>query len=210
MSDTRHLSDLKFDERPLSMDLQSVQSEAPQTDMVMLQKADVWMSQFKTRLNISIIGLVVLWGGVSYYKSTGIMQLAAHSAPETERFLADGSMDESSQIQTLEVDSMQRGMPLDKVEAVETEDTEIEAAVEATDAPEASPSTALVPAPVVAPAAAVAPIPAPAKVAKPVKPASVVKKTAAKKSQSQKASSGTNTNRNQKKLKKSVASKSAS
>lgn len=114
MSDTRHLADLKFDERPFSHP-----SEGMRTDRVMLQKADVWISQFKTRLNIGIIALVVLWGAVSYFKSTS-MQLAARTAPETEQILADGSADELT-IATVEVDSLHREIPVETVEAVETE-----------------------------------------------------------------------------------------
>jgi hypothetical protein len=87
--------------------------------MVMLQKADVWISQFKIRLNISIIALVVLWGTVSYFKSTG-MQFAARTAPETEQIPADDSMIQPT-IATLEVDSLNREIPVETVEAVETE-----------------------------------------------------------------------------------------
>lgn len=93
LSDTRHLSDLKFDERPISQN--SVVETVPQpqvenlaTDVVMLQKADVWMSQFKTRLNVGIIALVVLWAGVSYYKSTEI-HLEARTLPDSETLVAD-------------------------------------------------------------------------------------------------------------------------
>jgi hypothetical protein len=180
MSDTRHLADLKFDERPLTRSSQSRlslhSSAAPQTDMMMLQKADVWMSQFKSRLNLTIISLVVLWGAVSYFKSTD-MQLAAHAVPEVEHILADGSMDESTTIPVLEVDSMQREMSMETVEAVETVEAESKVSVDAD-----------------------------ARVA----PASTVKKGLTQKSAPKKAKAGKSASRNQKKLKKSVAAKPAS
>lgn len=180
MSDTRHLADLKFDERPLSRNsdfqVSGHVAAGPQTDMIMLQRADAWMSQFKTRLNISIIALVVMWGAVSYFKSTG-MQMAARSAPEPEKFLADGTADEAG-IPTMDVDSL-RGSgeetPVPTVETVETVSTSIPAAV------------------------------APPKVEAKVEVAPpVVKKTAAPKAAASKSAA-----RNQKKMKKSVASKSS-
>lgn len=180
MSDTRHLADLKFDERPLTRSSHSGvslhSSDAPQTDMVMLQKADVWMSQFKSRLNLTILSLVVLWGALSYFKSTD-MQLAAHDAPEVERILADGSMDESTTIPVLEVDSMQREMTVETVEAVETVEVDSKVAVDA--------------------GATMA-------------PASTVKKALTQKSAPQKARADKGASRNQKKLKKAVAAKPAS
>lgn len=180
MSDTRHLADLKFDERPLSrnLDLQSSGHAAggPQTDMIMLQKADAWMSQFKSRLNISIIALVVMWGAVSYFKSTGL-QMAARSAPEPEKILADGTADDAS-IPTMEVDSLKaksEEIPVPTVETVET----VNAAIDA-------PAT-------------------PAKVEAKVEAAPPqVKKAAAPKAAASKSAA-----RNQKKLKKSVASKTS-
>jgi len=120
MSDTRHLADLKFEERPLSPSTEPAEA-APktaglQTDMVMLQKADVWMSQFKTRLNVSIIALVVLWGSVSYFKSTE-MRLEARTTPES--ILADGSVDDGLMIHAVQGDNLKREAP---AEAVETEE----------------------------------------------------------------------------------------
>ncbi|WP_141731544.1 hypothetical protein [Oligoflexus tunisiensis] len=94
--------------------------DAPQTDMVMLQKADVWMSQFKTRLNIGIIALVVLWGCVSYLKST-TMQLDARTAPEAERILADGSAEEVMTIHAVE-GALERSAV---VETVKVEDAKV-------------------------------------------------------------------------------------
>jgi len=176
MSDTRHLADLKFDERPLSLNSESQISghvaAGPQTDMIMLQKADVWMSQFKTRLNLSIIALVVMWGAVSYYKSTG-MQLAARAAPEPEKILADGSADEAS-IPTMDVDSLKGKMeeiPVPTVGTVETGKA----------------------------------TPAVSEVLPKVEAVPVVQK----KAMPPKASVNKSSARNQKKLKKSVASKSA-
>ena len=176
MSDTRHLADLKFDERPMSLNSESQISghvgAAPQTDMIMLQKADVWMSQFKTRLNLSIIALVVMWGAVSYYKSTGL-QLSARSAPDAEKFLADGSVDEAS-IPTMDVDSLKGKMDEIPVPTVETVET-----VKATaEVPEVTPKVEAVP-------------------------------VAVKKAAPPKASGNKSSARNQKKLKKSMASKSA-
>jgi hypothetical protein len=180
MSDTRHLADLKFDERPLSQNsdvqISGHVAAGPQTDMIMLQKADVWMSQFKTRLNIGIIALVVMWGAVSYFKSTG-MQMAAHSAPEPEKFLADGSADDAS-IPTMDVDSLKGNVEEIPVPTVETVET----------------TNAAIPVPV-----------APAKVATKVEAAAPV----AKKPASPKAAASKSAARGQKKLKKSVASKPA-
>ncbi|MDQ3235109.1 MAG: hypothetical protein M3Q07_25140, partial [Pseudobdellovibrionaceae bacterium] len=55
MSDTVHLSNLKLAERSMTHSPTPTAGEGKieglQTDVVMLQKADVWMSQFKTRLN---------------------------------------------------------------------------------------------------------------------------------------------------------------
>lgn len=131
MSDTRHLSDLKFDERPISRgnvhDEAETKVEKPQTDMVMLQKADVWMSQFKTRLNVGIIALVVLWGSVSYYKSTE-MRLEAHTLPDTEQIMADGSMDDAVMIHAVEGDTLQREAP---VQSVKTEEATVTPPVKA-------------------------------------------------------------------------------
>jgi hypothetical protein len=178
MSDTRHLADLKFDERPLShnsdLQISGHVAAGPQTDMIMLQKADVWMSQFKTRLNISIIALVVMWGAVSYFKSTGL-QLSARSAPEPEKFLADGSADETS-IPTMDVDSLKGKSDEIPVATVETVEMETVKAVPA--AAEVAPKVEAAPA--------------------------AVKKAAPPKASGNKSSA-----RNQKKLKKSVASKSA-
>lgn len=180
MSDTRHLADLKFDERPLSWNPDAQVSghaaAGPQTDMIMLQKADVWMSQFKSRLNISIIALVMMWGAVSYFKSTG-MHMAARSAPEPEKILADGSADDTS-IPTMEVDSLKGksdDIPVPTVETVETVNASIDMPV------------------------------APAKVEAKVETAPPqVKKAAAPK-----AAASKNAARSQKKMKKSVASKTS-
>lgn len=184
MSDTRHLADLKFDERPLSRNsdfqISGHVAAGPQTEMIMLQKADVWMSQFKTRLNISIIALVVMWGAVSYYKSTG-MQMAARSAPEVEKFLADGSADDSG-IPTMDVDSLKGSIeeiPVPTVETVETVNASI-----------AEPA-------------------APAKVEAKVEPKVEAPPPVVKKPAAVKAAASKNAARSQKKLKKSVASKTA-
>jgi hypothetical protein len=85
-----------------------------------LQKADVWIQQFRSRLNWGIIAMVLLWGAVSYFKSTG-MQLAARALPEPERIVADGSLDE---IPTVEVNSLQREIEVETVESVEVVETE--------------------------------------------------------------------------------------
>lgn len=176
MSDTRHLADLKFDDWPLSWKLEPQISghvaAGPQTDIIMLQKADVWMSQFKARLNLSIIALVVMWGAVSYFKSTS-PQLSARSAPEAEKFLADGSADDAS-IPTMGLDSLKGNMEEIPVPTVET-----------VGRVKAAPAL-----PEVAPKVKAAPI--------------AVKKAAVPKALVNKSSP-----RKQKKLKKSVASKSA-
>jgi hypothetical protein len=176
MSDTRHLADLEFDDWPLSRNLESQisghVSAGPQTEIIMLQKADVWLSQLKARLNLSIIALVVMWGAVSYFKSTSL-QLLAHSAPEAEKFLADGSADDAS-IPTMDGHSLKGNMEEIPVPTVETVKTV-----------KADPAL-----PEVAPKVKAAPV--------------AVKKAAAPKASVNKRSA-----RNQKKLKKSLASKSA-
>jgi hypothetical protein len=102
----------------------AVSAATPQTEMIMLQKADVWMSQFKTRLNIGIVALIALWGLVSYLKSAD-MHLEARSLPEAEQILADGSADEVMSIQAVP-GSLERGAAVEPVveKAAESKPTE--------------------------------------------------------------------------------------
>lgn len=124
LSDTRHLSELKFEERSAMPDtIQAAENpsqtnaEPLATDMVMLQKADVWMSQFKTRLNFGIIALVLLWGTVSWYKGTREMHLEAKSAPEAENFLADGTQEQNDMSMPAgEADHMNHAVPVKAVD----------------------------------------------------------------------------------------------
>jgi hypothetical protein len=91
--------------------------------MMMLPKADVWIHQFRFRLNLGIVALVLLWGAVSYFQSTG-MQFAARAMPESDRILLEGSLSESGAIPTVDVNSLEREMAVETVESVEIVETE--------------------------------------------------------------------------------------
>jgi hypothetical protein len=97
--DTNVVGELTFDSKaqPVIAENEPVLPTEPMgTDMVMLERADQWMAQFKNRLNLAIVGMVVLWVGVSYYKSTNLQTTTLDV--ETPQIVADDSEESSAEI----------------------------------------------------------------------------------------------------------------
>ncbi len=103
--DSAVVGELTFDSKAqpvISESASTLPAEPMGTDMVMLERADQWMVQFKKRLNLAIIGMVVLWVGVSYYKSTDLQSTTVEV--EAPQIVADDSAESSAEIL---VDSVQ-------------------------------------------------------------------------------------------------------
>ncbi len=191
ISDPGPIAELKFEPSQIPVIAEIENHETLGTDMIMLQKADLWMSQFKKRLNFGIIVMVMLWTGVSYYKSIEMPT----DIPEAELLVAhdDAESKDSTLVDLMESDRLLRPV---SAEVVATENlTESEAG----DAPaldEKVAATAMDKSPVV------------------VTPNKAVTKASTKKAVTQKTSKPKSKvtkaeNRNQKKLKKAIAAKAA-
>lgn len=123
ISDPGPIAELKFEPSQIPVIAEIENHETLGTDMIMLQKADLWMSQFKKRLNFGIIVMVMLWTGVSYYKSIEMPT----DIPEAELLVAhdDAESKDSTLVDLMESDRLLRPV---SAEVVATENlTESEA-----------------------------------------------------------------------------------